>query len=131
MEKTIQERAARSILFVMPYSTTLPRVYEKVMILSIRTKQKCRAKATIELSGQEYIIERKSEKYVKRLKGEVSPNEAKTDVNFTVVDGTGQTHELNGTTSMETDRNIAKYFGTMDDFLSNLYVFANRFPNFH
>jgi DNA repair exonuclease SbcCD ATPase subunit/DNA repair exonuclease SbcCD nuclease subunit len=81
-----------------------------------QNKQKCRAKATIELSGQEYIIERKSEKYVKRLKGEVS-NEAKTDVNFTVVDGTGQTHELNGTTRMETDRNIAKYFGTMDDFL--------------
>ena len=81
-----------------------------------QNKQECRAKATIELSGQEYIIERKSEKYVKRLKGEIS-NEAKTDVNFTVVDGTGQTHELNGTTRMETDRNIAKYFGTMDDFL--------------
>ncbi len=81
-----------------------------------QNKQECRAKATIELSGQEYIIERKSEKYVKKLKGEIS-NEAKTDVNFTVVDGTGQTHELNGTTRMETDRNIAKYFGTMDDFL--------------
>jgi DNA repair exonuclease SbcCD ATPase subunit/DNA repair exonuclease SbcCD nuclease subunit len=81
-----------------------------------QNKEKCRAKATIELSGQEYTIERKSEKYVKRLKGEIS-NEAKTDVNFTVKDGTGQTHELNGTTRMETDRNIAKYFGTMEDFL--------------
>jgi DNA repair exonuclease SbcCD ATPase subunit/DNA repair exonuclease SbcCD nuclease subunit len=81
-----------------------------------QNKQKCRAKATIELSGQEYVIERKSEKYIKRLKGEIS-NEAKTDVNFTVSDATGQTHELNGTTRMETDKNIAKYFGTMEDFL--------------
>ena len=81
-----------------------------------QNKKECRAKAVIDLSGQEYIIERKSEKYVKRLKGEES-NEAKTDVNFTVLDATGQTHELNGTTRMETDRNIAKYFGTMEDFL--------------
>ncbi len=81
-----------------------------------QNKQECRAKAVIELSGQEYVIERKSEKYVKKLKGEIS-NEAKTDVNFTVTDGTGQTHELNGTTRMDTDRNIAKYFGTMEDFL--------------
>lgn len=61
-------------------------------------------------------MKRKSEKYVKRLKGEES-NEAKTDVNFTVVNSTGETHELNGTTRMETDKNIGKYFGTMEDFL--------------
>jgi DNA repair exonuclease SbcCD ATPase subunit/predicted phosphodiesterase len=81
-----------------------------------QNKKNCRAKATIELSGQEYVIERTSEKYVKRLKGEES-NEAKTDVNFTVLDATGESQELNGTTRMETDRNIGKYFGTMEDFL--------------
>lgn len=94
-----------------------------------QNKQECRAKATIELLGQDYVIERSSKKYVKRLKGEAT-NEAKTDVDFTMTGLTGESHELNGTTRMETDKNIAKYFGTIDDFLLTSMASQNDSLNF-
>jgi len=81
-----------------------------------QNKKKCRAKAIIDIAGQDYVVERKSEKYVKRLKG-VETNEAKTDVDFLVVDSAGEERELNGLTKSGTDKNIAKYFGTIEDFL--------------
>ena len=81
-----------------------------------QNKKKCRAKAVIDIAGQDYIVERSSEKYVKRLKG-VETNEAKTDVDFLIVDSSGEQRELNGLTKSGTDKNIAKYFGTIDDFL--------------
>jgi len=64
-----------------------------------------------------YIIERKSEKYLKRLK-KVETVEAKTVVDFSR-EGieTGEKESLNGVTRAETDKNIIKYFGTLDDFL--------------
>ena len=44
--------------------------------------------------------------------------EAKTDLNFEVYDPvTDETTSLNGTTRNQTDANIRKHFGSMDDFL--------------
>ena len=74
------------------------------------------AKATIKIADKELNIERVSEKYVKKLKG-VETEEAKTDVNFYSSDAIGNVESLNGTSRQDTDKNIRKYFGNLDDFL--------------
>ena len=72
---------------------------------------------TIDCNNKTYTIERKSEKYIKRLKGEETL-EAKTDLNFEVYDPvTDETTSLNGNTRNQTDANIRKHFGSIDDFM--------------
>jgi len=76
-----------------------------------------RGRLTIEANNATYTIERESVKYTKRLKG-VETLEAKTDLNFEVRDHvTDEVTSLNGTTRNETDANIRKHFGTIDDFM--------------
>ena len=76
-----------------------------------------KGKLTIECNGKIYTIDRETKKYIKRLKGEETP-EAKTDLNFEVYDPvTEETTSLNGTTRNQTDANIRKHFGTIDDFM--------------
>ena len=71
----------------------------------------------IEVGEKIYKIYRKSTKYIKRLHGEETL-EAKTDLNFEVYDVvTGETTSLNGLTRAQTDANIRKHFGSMEDFL--------------
>ena len=54
---------------------------------------------------------------LKKLKGKETV-EAKTILDFKCIDLlTEETHSLNGLTRADTDRNIVKYFGTMEDFL--------------
>jgi len=64
-----------------------------------------------------YKISRKSEKYEKKLKGNITM-EAKTDVELScynmVMD---EVKSLNGQTRNDTDKNVRKIFGTIDDFL--------------
>ena len=73
-------------------------------------------KVTIEIGDKAYTIERRSDKYTKRLKGEETL-EAKTELNFEVHDPVmGETTSLNGLTRTLTDSNIRKHFGTLDDF---------------
>jgi len=74
-------------------------------------------KVEIEVDNKTYIIERVSEKYIKRLKGEETL-EAKTDLEFYVLDKImDQNISQNGLTRNDTDKNIRKKFGTLDDFL--------------
>ena len=76
-----------------------------------------RGRLTIEVNNATYTIERESAKYTKRLKG-VETQEAKTDLNFEKRDHiTDEVISLNGTTRNETDANIRKHFGTIDDFM--------------
>jgi len=71
----------------------------------------------IEVGAKVYKIVRKSEKYVKKLRGKVT-DEAKTEVDFTSYDTiSGQTNVLNSTDRAATDREIRKVFGTIEDFL--------------
>jgi DNA repair exonuclease SbcCD ATPase subunit len=73
-------------------------------------------KVQIDIGDKTYTIERRSDKYIKRLKGEETL-EAKTDLNFEVFDKVmGEGRSLNGTTRTQTDANIRKHFGTLDDF---------------
>ena len=67
-------------------------------------------KATIDIDGEEYVIDRKSEKYIKKSKG-VEVLEAKTDVQFTT-----DSESLNGLARNDTDKTIRRFFGTVDDF---------------
>ena len=74
-------------------------------------------KVTIAIGDKSYTIHRKVEKYEKKSKGETSI-EAKTHLDFSVYDPvTDETTSLNGTTRNQTDANIRKHFGTIDDFL--------------
>ena len=73
-------------------------------------------KVQISIGDKLYTIERRSDKYTKRLKGEET-TEAKTELNFEVYDPVmGETTSLNGLTRTQTDANIRKHFGTLDDF---------------
>ena len=74
-------------------------------------------KVDIDVGGIILTIHRRSDKYVKRLRGEES-EEAKTDINFWATDPvTGETESLNGLDRNGTDKNIRRFFGTLDDFL--------------
>ena len=71
----------------------------------------------IDIGHNTYIIKRRSEKYNKKLKGEVTL-EAKTELDFVKKDNaTGIEESLNGVSRNETDKNIRKFFGTYDDFI--------------
>ena len=82
-----------------------------------QNKEEADGLVTIDVGTKRYTIERKSEKYVKKLKGEET-TEAKTDIVFKVKDLiTDEETVLNGTTRNETDAIIRNHFGTLDDFL--------------
>jgi len=82
-----------------------------------QNKEQADGLVTIDVGHQRYTIERKSEKYVKKLKGEETL-EAKTDILFKVKDMvTDEETILNGTTRNETDAIIRNHFGNVDDFL--------------
>ena len=80
-------------------------------------KSVCSGKAELQIGDKVYTISRRSEKYVKKLKGEVT-DEAKTDLDFDYFDPIlSENHSLNDTTRMKTDAAIRKHFGTIEDFL--------------
>tara|TARA_Y100001938_G_scaffold67041_2_gene93066 strand:- start:9064 stop:12207 length:3144 start_codon:yes stop_codon:yes gene_type:complete len=74
-------------------------------------------KVKIRRGNKVYTIYRKVEKYLKKLKGNETV-EAKTFLDFSCYDViTEETKSLNGLTRSDTDKNIIKYFGTIEDFL--------------
>ena len=82
-----------------------------------QNKQEADGSVTIDVGNKRYTIERKSEKYIKKLKGDET-TEAKTDILFKVRDLiTDEETILNGTTRNETDAIIRNHFGNIDDFL--------------
>tara|TARA_R100001594_G_scaffold7061_2_gene19490 strand:- start:5112 stop:8264 length:3153 start_codon:yes stop_codon:yes gene_type:complete len=104
-----------SLLYTM-YNTTSKHSRKNLNIIN-QNKQDCRGYVEIDIGTKTYTIERTSKKYQKKLKGKVT-TEAKTDVDFRLVDNaTGIEKELNGLSRIDTDKNIRKIFGTIDDFL--------------
>ena len=104
-----------SLLYTV-YNSTSKNVRKNLNMIN-QDKDNCRGKVEIAVGNQTYTIERTSEKYVKKLKGE-DTLEAKTDVNFQCYDEVlNVTTGLNGTSRNDTDKNIRKLFGTIDDFL--------------
>jgi len=104
-----------SILYTV-FNTTSKNERKNLNIIN-QNKEKCRGKVTISIGNKKYFIERSSEKYIKKLKGEETL-EAKTDLNFECYDeATGQIESLNGLTRNETDKKVRQHFGTLEDFL--------------
>jgi len=98
------------------FNTTSKNERKNYNVINQHAKN-CRGKIEIQIGDKVYQIERSSEKYVKKLKGEVT-NEARTFLSFSGLDPVvGEEISLNGTTRNETDAHIRKRFGTVDDFL--------------
>ena len=97
------------------FNTTSKNERKNLNVIN-QNKDDCFGELEIEVGEKIYTISRKSEKYTKRLKGEETL-EAKTDLNFEVYDMiTGETTSLNATTRNQTDANIRKHFGSIEDF---------------
>ena len=104
-----------SILYTM-FNSTSKNERKNLNVIN-QNKQSCLGEIDISIGEKSYKISRISEKYVKRLKGEETL-EAKTDVNFECTDKTtNNMQSLNGLSRIETDKNIRKKFGTLEDFL--------------
>jgi len=105
-----------SILYTV-YNTTSKNNRKNFNLIN-QNEDWCRGYVEIDIGTKTYSIERKSTKYVKKLKGKET-DEAKTDVEFNVYDNaTSVSTSLNGITRMQTDKNIRKIFGTIEDFLT-------------
>ena len=104
-----------TLLYSM-YNSTSKSIRKNLNIIN-QNKDNCIATATIKVDDTDYIIERKSNKYTKRLKG-VETQEATTDLEFYSQDAVGNHTGLNGTSRQDTDKNVRRYFGTLQDFLA-------------
>ena len=103
-----------SLLFTL-FNSTSKNSRKNLNIIN-QNKGTGRGRAEILVNGKVYSIERTVEKYTKKLKGEETL-EAKTDLDFKFVDVTGDVVGKNGLSRNDTDGNIRKVFGTLEDFL--------------
>ena len=103
-----------SLLYTL-YNSTSKKVTKNLHVIN-QNLGTCSAKAEIKIGDKNLCVERSSEKYLKKLRGNET-EEASTDLNFTVVDEIGNVESLNGTSRTDTDKNVRKYFGVIDDFL--------------
>ena len=99
-----------SLLYTV-FNTTSKNNRKNLNIIN-QNRDRGRGKVVFDIEGNEYVIERTSEKYTKKSKG-VETVEAKTDVVFS--EETEDDH--NGLDRSDTDKNIRRLVGTVDDFL--------------
>ena len=95
------------------FNTTSKGERKNVHIVN-QNKDFAKCKIKIEAGNDSYQITRNLNKYTKKSKGQET-FEAKVDLDFTKTTG-GVFESKNGTTRNETDANIRKHFGTIDDF---------------
>ncbi len=104
-----------SLLFTV-FNSTSKNDRKNLNVIN-QNRESCLGRAIISIDDLDYTIERTAEKYVKNLKGKQT-TEAKTNVDFSVYSAIEQDSEsLNGLSRNDTDKNIRKVFGTLDDFL--------------
>jgi DNA repair exonuclease SbcCD nuclease subunit len=104
-----------SLLYTM-FNTTSKNERKNLNVIN-QYKDQCSGEVELQIGEDTFTISRESQKYTKKLKG-AETIEAKTNLEFSHNGGIVGEHEsLNGTTRIETDANIRKYFGTIDDFL--------------
>ena len=95
------------------FNTTSKGERKNVHIIN-QNKDYAKCKIKIEAGHDSYRISRNLNKYTKKSRGKET-FEAKVDLDFTKTTG-GVFDSKNGTTRNETDANIRKHFGTIDDF---------------
>ena len=104
-----------SFLYTL-FNTTSKNERKNLNIIN-QNKENGRGRVSIDIGTNTYHIERTSEKYEKKLKGNIT-TEAKTNIEFYKVDNlTGEETPLNGDTRAQTDKNIRSVFGSIEDFL--------------
>jgi DNA repair exonuclease SbcCD ATPase subunit/DNA repair exonuclease SbcCD nuclease subunit len=103
-----------SLLYTL-FNTTSKNERRNVNIIN-QNREEGSGEAVISIGDEQYYVRRGSKKYTKRLKG-VETLEAKTDLDFFKIDMNGEKVSLNGLTRNDTDKNIRKVFGSLDDFL--------------
>ncbi len=103
-----------SLLYTLYNSTSKP-IRRNYNIIN-QNKDIGSGRVTITVNDKDFVVERSSEKYVKKLKGETT-NEAKTEVEFYSEDMMDNKVSQNGLSRQDTDKNIRRMFGTIDDFL--------------
>ena len=103
-----------SLLYTM-YNSTSKSIRKNLNIIN-QNRPSCIARAKIKIDDELFTVERSSKKYTKRLKG-VETQEASTDLDFCKQDFTENVTVLNGTSRQDTDSNVRKHFGTIQDFL--------------
>jgi len=104
-----------SLLYTM-FNTTSKNERKNVNVINF---DKDYARGELEIlteDGTVWNITRQSDKYTRKSNGQ-QVIEAKTDVNFTSTSIDGLSTERNGLTRNDTDKEIRKVFGTIDDFL--------------
>jgi len=104
-----------SMLFTL-FNSTSKNVRKNLNIIN-QTKERGEGQIEVAVGNKTFTITRTVEKYIKKLKGEETL-EAKTDVEFNSYDAVvDETKSENGLSRTDTDKNIRKIFGTLDDFL--------------
>ena len=103
-----------SLLYTL-FNTTSKNERRNVNIIN-QNRDEGSGEVVISIGEEQYYVRRGSKKYTKRLKG-VETLEAKTDLDFFKIDANGEKVSLNGLTRNDTDKNIRKVFGSLDDFL--------------
>ena len=103
-----------SMLYTL-FNTTSKNERRNVNIIN-QNREEGSGEVIITIGDEQYYVRRSTKKYTKRLKG-VATIEAKTDLDFFKIDTNGEQISLNGLTRNDTDKNIRKVFGSLDDFL--------------
>ena len=104
-----------AVLFTM-FNTTSKNERKNVNVVN-QNKDWGEGQLKIQIGEKVYFIHRKVTKYIKKGK-EGESTEAKTELNFSVYDPVMDTETcLNGITRNQTDANIRRHFGSVDDFL--------------
>ena len=104
-----------AILFTM-FNTTSKNERKNVNVVN-QNRNLGQGKVEIEIGNKSYFIHRQVSKYTKKSK-DSETIEAKTELDFSVYDRVlDETTSLNGTTRNQTDANIRRHFGTIEDFL--------------
>jgi len=105
-----------SLLFAI-YNNTSKNIRKNLFVIN-QNKKTASCCVEIEVDSKVYKIERNLSRYTKKLKGEVT-EEAKATVDFSYFDMlSNETVSLNGVDGNETNKNIRKLFGTIEDFFA-------------
>ena len=105
-----------SLLFAI-YNNTSKNIRKNLFVIN-QNKKTASCCVEIEVDSKIYKIERSLSRYTKKLKGEVT-EEAKATVDFSYFEPlSNETISLNGVDGNETNKNIRKLFGTIEDFFA-------------
>jgi len=104
-----------SLLYTI-YNSTSKNERKNLNVIN-QNKEEGTGCVEIEIGNNTYTIGRTSTKYERKSKGNLT-TEARTEVSFVKADNTlGSEEIMDGETRAQTDKNIRRLFGNLDDFL--------------